>query len=178
MKKVLVVMGSARVGRSVEKIASLVRDELVGLGVEPVVVDLKALNLPFFDDAATPSSENFVPSNDAAKEWTASVDSADGVILLTPEYNHGTSAILKNAIDWVYTPWQGKPVSIIGYGWGGASFAVANLKESMSHLKSTVLPTTGSLYFMKNVGVDGSPADDETAKAVSATLAELVTTLG
>jgi NAD(P)H-dependent FMN reductase len=176
MKKVLVVIGSARQGRSADGVAKLVSSELTAMNVEPVMADLKEINLPFFDDSNTPSSENYIPSSQNAQKWTQMVADADGIIFLTPEYNHGTSAIIKNAIDWVYAPFENKPVSLIGYGWGGAPFAIASLTETLNHVKTNLQPTTASLFFMKNIGVDGAAMEDS-ATTIKPTLAELVTTL-
>ena len=99
---------------------------------------------------------------------------SDGVVLLTPEYNHGTSGILKNAIDWLAAEWVEKPVAVIGYGWSGAVHGIANAVESTKHLKAAVVPETASLFFMKTIGVDGAPTGEEAKAAVEPVLKALV----
>ena len=174
MKKILVVIGSAREGRAADKVAKLVSDELTALGAEPVLADLAQINIPFFTAAVAPASENYTITDPAAAKWSTMVKESDGVVLLTPEYNHGTSAILKNAIDWLAAEWIEKPVGVIGYGWSGATYAIPSVVESMKHLKSAVVPETGSLFFMKTIGVDGESMGDEAKAAVEPVLKALV----
>lgn len=165
MKKVLIVIGSAREGRAADKVANFVKEELAALGADVSFADLGKLNMPFFNNAITPSSETYTISDESVLLWSKMVKESDSVVLLTPEYNHGTSGILKNAVDWLYTEWLQKPVTIIGYGWSGAHFAIADLVETMNHLKAAVQENTGSLFFMKSIAVDGEPIVEE-AKAM------------
>ena len=174
MKKILVVIGSAREGRSADKVASFVVDELKSLGAEPVVADLAKLNLPFFNNAKTPSSPEYLITDKGVLEWSTLVKESDGVVLLTPEYNHGTSGILKNAVDSLFTEWKEKPVAIIGYGWSGASFAIPSLVETMRHLKAAVQESVGSLFFTKSIAIDGGSIGDETKNIVEPVLKRLV----
>ena len=99
---------------------------------------------------------------------------SDGVVLITPEYNRGTTALMKNAIDWLGVEWLQKPVAIIGYGWGGGSLAIANIIQSMAQLKAATLADTASLFFTKSIGLDGEPIGDEAKKAVEPVLTALV----
>jgi NAD(P)H-dependent FMN reductase len=174
MKKILVVLGSAREGRAADKVAKFIAGELSALGAEPTMADLATLSLPFFNNPMAPASEGFSSSEASVIAWGKMVKESDAVILLTPEYNHGTSAILKNAIDWLYSEWIEKPVLVIGYGWGGATFAITNILDSMTHLKAALQEDTASLFFMKSIGLDGEPIGDEAKTMVEPALKALV----
>src|SRR5260370_12526626 len=51
--------------------------------------------------------------------WSEKIASLDAYIFVTPEYNHGTSAALKNAIDFLYREWNNKAAGFVGYGGAG-----------------------------------------------------------
>ena len=174
MKKILVVIGSAREGHAADKVAKFVVDELTALGAEPTLADLHKINLPFFNNSTAPAAETYSTSEPAVLEWSRIVKESDAVVLLTPEYNHGTSGLLKNAIDSLALEWREKPVAIIGYGWSGGNFAIANVTESMNFLKAAVQEETASLFFMKSIGLDGEPIGDEAKVMLEPTLKALV----
>jgi NAD(P)H-dependent FMN reductase len=174
MKKILVVIGSARQGRAADKIAKFIAEELTAFDAEPVMADLGAINLPFFNSPIAPAAEGYAITNDVVQAWSKMVKESDGVVLLTPEYNLGTSAILKNSIDWLYTEWAQKPVTVIGYGWSGAASAITDVVKSMNHVKASVQEDTASLFFMKSIGVDGEPMKDEAKLMTDPVLKALV----
>jgi NAD(P)H-dependent FMN reductase len=178
MANILVVVSSARPGRAADNVLEIVKKNIESRdGISATVADLKDIKLPFFDDANVPASEEFNPQHDSVKAWAQMIADADGVLFLTPEYNHSLNAIQKNAIDWVYKEWTDKPVSIVGYGWTGASEAIKTAKQVFddSMIKTELLPTPTLLRFMKEISVDGSAIDEETVQStVTATLDELV----
>jgi NAD(P)H-dependent FMN reductase len=63
-----------------------------------------------------------------ADKWAAKINEADAFIVVTPEYNHGTSAVLKNAFDWVYKEWNNKAVGFVGWGSTAGARAIENLR--------------------------------------------------
>jgi NAD(P)H-dependent FMN reductase len=174
-KNILVVTGSVRKGRVADSILELVKKEVEGRDdVTLTVADVKALDLPFFDDENFPASPSFNPTNEKVVAWTKLVEAADGVILLTPEYNHSLSSVQKNAIDWIYSQWQDKPVSIIGYGWSGASLAISDLTKVLGNVKAKQLPKATNLFFMKNINPDGTVIDEAgVADSIKQTIDEL-----
>jgi NAD(P)H-dependent FMN reductase len=176
MSKILIVTGSARKGRVADSIVPLVADELASReDVTVSVANLKELDLPFFDDENTPATPGYKATDERVEAWTKLVDEADGIVILMPEYNHTLSAIQKNALDWVYAEWDNKPVSVVGYGWGGASLALVTLKEVLGHLKANLLPTATHLYFMKSINPDGSVVDEsDVSEQIKATVDELL----
>lgn len=177
MPNILVVTGSVRPNSTSEKVVPLVVSEVEAQDASVVLGDLKALNLPFFDAPVPPSSPDFVPTNEAAIEWTKLVAEADGVVFVTPEYNHTLSPVQLNAIDWIGKEWADKPVALVGYGWttGGAQ-AQATAREALGvNLKAKVSDVTTNLFFTKELNMDGSVADEEAVqKQISATVADLL----
>ncbi len=117
--KVLVLLGSARQGRQGEAVAKWAVRQLEKLEINAELVDTAALGLPFYNEPVIPAAiKNFDYSNPKGAAWAKRVNAADGFVLVTPEYNHGVPAVLKNAVDWVASPWEKKPVGIVSYSSG------------------------------------------------------------
>ena len=176
MSNILVVTGSVRPNSANEKVVPLVVAELEKQGATATIADLKELNLPLLDSPVPPSSPDFVPTNESVIQWTQMVADADGVVLVTPEYNHTMTPVQLNAVDWISKEWEDKPVALIGYGWGsGAGQAHATAREVLAvNLKAKVGDDQANLYFMKDLNPDGTVADQE---AVDGKIAAAVTEL-
>ena len=175
MTKVLVVIGSARKGRVADKIASYVNEEIAKHeGIEAITADLKELELPFFDSELIPSNPDYTISNENVQKWQGLVAHSDAVVLLTPEYNRGLSAIQKNAIDWLKNEWEDKKVAIVGYSWGRDA-AIASLEGTLDNLKADLIQPVTHLKFMQEINPDGSFIDEEAArKQISLTITDAV----
>lgn len=78
------------------------------------LIDLKQWDLPFYHHPKPPAAGDYADAKQIA--WGGKVASADGFILIAPEYNHGIPAVLKNALDTVYAEWNRKPVAFVAYG--------------------------------------------------------------
>lgn len=180
MPSILVVTGSTRPNSVNEKVVPLAVAEIEAQGATAVVADLKELNLPFFDDPQSPTAPDFAPTHENVLRWTQLVAQADGVVLVTPEYNHTLSPVQLNAIDWIGKEWTDKQVALIGYGWtSGASQAHATARESLGAvLKARVGDTQTNLYFTRHLNPDGTVLDaPEVEKKISATITELLTSI-
>src|SRR6266849_6176590 len=68
--------------------------------------------------------------NEAVQRWTAAIAQSDGFIFVTPEYNYGPAAVLKNAIDWVYPEWNRKVAGFVSYGSALGARSVQQLRET------------------------------------------------
>lgn len=103
-------------------------------GFEVRLVDLAEQNLPFLDEPKHPAQGDYV--HDHTKAWSKQVDGADAFIFVMPEYNHGMTAPLKNAIDFVSQEWANKPVAFVSYGGAsGGMRAVQMVKQVVAALK-------------------------------------------
>lgn len=162
MKKLLIVKSSIREGRLADTIMGFVQEELKDYpDFEVSEADFREMPLPFFDSPKTPTEEGFQPTDPNVLKWTKMVADADAVLLLTAEYNHSYTAVLKTAIDWVYKEWENKPVAFIGYGWVGGARAIKHLHGVFEFLKPQLVEPEANLNFMKQIGVDGSVIDSD-----------------
>mgnify|MGYP000854036201 CR=1 FL=1 len=124
-----VVAGSTREGRFSDKAAAWIAGELQKHeGVTVEVLDLRDYDMPFFNEAVSPSFKQEPYKNEAVARFTKKIAEGDAYVLVTPEYNHSTSGVLKNALDWVYQEWNNKPVGFISYGSVGGARAVEQLR--------------------------------------------------
>ena len=90
------------------------------------LVDLRDYPLPHLDEPLPPSLGQY--QNDHTKEWADKIASFDGFVIVTPEYNHSTSGVLKNAIDYLYAEWNNKAVGFVSYGAAGGARAAEHLR--------------------------------------------------
>ncbi|MER9341859.1 NAD(P)H-dependent oxidoreductase [Mesorhizobium sp. M0601] len=125
--KIAIVIGSTRAARfadvPAEWIAKIAKSHA---DIDVEVVDLRDFPLPFFDEVA---SSAWVPSqNEVAQRWQKKVAGFDGFIFTAAEYNHGPTAVLKNAIDYAANEWNKKPAGFVGYGSVGGARAVEQLR--------------------------------------------------
>jgi NAD(P)H-dependent FMN reductase len=97
------------------------------------LVDIKDFNLPLLDEPMPPSLGLYTHPH--TKAWAAKIESFDAYVFVTPEYNHGTSGALKNAIDYLYREWNNKAAGFVGYGSAGGTRAVEQLRLVMGELQ-------------------------------------------
>jgi NAD(P)H-dependent FMN reductase len=125
--KLLVVVASVRKGRAGKKVA----DWFVGQAekdarFEVDLVDLKELDLSYELPEALPSMvQNSEYEEEKDRIWAKHVNDADAVVFVSPEYNHGMPASLKNALDHLASEWKDKPTGFVGYGAAGAPYSQA-----------------------------------------------------
>ena len=176
MSKILIVTGSVRPNSAGANVLPFVVAELEKQGAAVTVADLKEINLPFFDNEKTPTTPGFAPEHESVHTWTQLVADADGVLLLTPEYNHTMSPVQMNAIDWIGKEWTDKPVAFVGYGWNsGALQAQATAREALvAVLNANVVEAHTNLFMMRDLNPDGTALD---AEAVVGKIAVTVTAL-
>jgi NAD(P)H-dependent FMN reductase len=122
-----IILGSTRPGRNGEQVARWVLDIASARDdAEYELVDLLDYPLPHLDEPIPPSMGQY--QNDHTKAWADKIDSFDGFVIVTPEYNHSTSGVLKNAIDYLFAEWANKAVGFVSYGGAGGARAVEHLR--------------------------------------------------
>jgi len=149
MTKIAVVIGSVRTDRQSDKLAKWVSDE-VSKVAQVETLDLKDYPMPFMDEAISP---RYNPERQPAPEvqkWLDKVAEFDGYVLVTPEYNRSTSAVLKNAIDYLDYQMEKKPVALVGHGSAGGAQAIANLRMVLPGVGAVSVPQ--ALFFTDRVG--------------------------
>ena len=127
MIKIGIILGSTRPGRNGEQVAKWVYDVASRRDdAEFELVDLLDYPLPHLDEPLPPSFGNY--RNEHTKQWASKIASMDGFVIVTPEYNHGPSGVLKNALDYLYAEWNNKAVGFVSYGAAGGVRAVEHLR--------------------------------------------------
>lgn len=124
-----VIAGSTREGRFSDKAAAWIAEEIrkqEGVSVE--TLDLRDYDMPFINEPVSPSYKQEPYKNKVVARFTKKIEEADAFVIVTPEYNHGTSGVLKNALDWVYQEWNNKPVAFVSYGSVGGARAIEQLR--------------------------------------------------
>jgi NAD(P)H-dependent FMN reductase len=134
MLKVAIVTGSTRPGRNNEAVAnwvhSLARERK---DAEFELVDIANYKLPLLDEAMPPVFGQY--AHEHTKAWSERIASFDAYVFVTPEYNHSTSAALKNAIDYLYREWNNKVAAFVSYGgYAGGARAIEHLRLIMAEV--------------------------------------------
>ena len=109
------------------------------------------------------------------KDWSAKIASADAFILVTPEYNYGFPATIKNAIDFLYNEWRHKPIGFVSYGGiAGGTRSIQLLKPVLTALD--MVPLTAAVnvpFFTKFIKDDKFEATEDQNKMAEGLFAEL-----
>lgn len=132
---IYIIVGSVREGRTAIKVANWVEQATAELALEDVqteVVDLKKWDLPLFAGSNPPATGIY--DQPKQQQWADKIAQAQAFIFISPEYNHGYSPALKNALDYVGKEWEGKPAAFIGYGSTNGSRSISQIRQVTSSL--------------------------------------------
>ena len=131
---IAVILGSTRPNRNGKAVADWVVAQAADRpGVRYTLLDLLDYPLPHLDEAIPPSVGQY--AGEHTKAWADTIASYDGFVFVTPEYNHSTSGVLKNAIDYLYAEWNNKAAGFVSYGTVGGARAVEHLRGVMSEVQ-------------------------------------------
>jgi NAD(P)H-dependent FMN reductase len=126
-----IILGSTRPGRRGEQVAKWVLEKARAHGgAQYELIDLADFPLPHLDEAMSPAMHQY--ANEHTKAWSREIESFDGFVMVTPEYNRSTSGVLKNAIDYLHHEWNDKAVGFVSYG------AAASGLRAVEHLRVIV----------------------------------------
>jgi NAD(P)H-dependent FMN reductase len=132
--KIAIILGSTRPGRNGKAVADWVTDKAAArTAADYELVDLADHPLPHMDEPIPPSVGQYVGEH--TKAWAETIAAYDGFIFVTPEYNHSTSGVLKNAIDYLYAEWNNKAAAFVSYGSVGGARAIEHLRAICSELQ-------------------------------------------
>jgi NAD(P)H-dependent FMN reductase len=174
MSVISVIVGSTRQGRFSEKPAHWIFQHLKQRGdIEARMLDLRNFPMPFFDQVVSPATPGRAAyENEVVRKWTAAIGASDGFIFVTPEYNYGPPAVLKNAIDWVYPEWNRKAIAFVSFGGVGGARSVQQLREvaievQLAPIRSSVhIPVATLMAHFQGGDVDKGLAELETPAKV------------
>lgn len=156
-----IIIGSTRPSRQghlvaewFAKIAEKHRDFMIE------VLDLKKINLPLIDEPHHPKMGNY--THEHTKRWSKVIQEADAFVFVTPEYNYSFPATLKNALDYLFAEWNGKPAAFVSYGGAsGGMRAVQGLKLPMTTLGIMPLMQAVNIHYYSKYIEDGIFNGDE-----------------
>jgi NAD(P)H-dependent FMN reductase len=129
MLRVGLIIGSTRPNRFADVPARWLLDGAAArhdLTLEPL--DLRDVALPFFAEPMPPSFTGGAFSEPRAEAWRRRIGELDAFIATVAEYNHGPTAVLKNAFDSAFLEWRRKPIGFVGYGGVGGARAIEQLR--------------------------------------------------
>jgi len=134
MLRVGIIAGSTRPGHKAMAVAKWVYEILKSRkDAEFEIVNIEDYKLPLLDEPVPPTMRQYSKAH--TKTWSTKIASLDAYIFVTPEYNHATSAALKNAIDFLFHEWNNKAAGFVGYGGVGGVRAVENLRLVMGEIR-------------------------------------------
>lgn len=133
-----ILLGTAREGRRTEHAARFVFEEAKQYSqFETEFIDPR-------DFLTAPATEGMSEEN--SKRWSEIMTRADGLIIVSPEYNHGYPGELKMMLDQLYKEYNRKPVAICGSGGGlGGARMVEVLRIAAIELQ--MIPIRNAVYF-------------------------------
>ena len=173
--KILIIYGSLR-EKSINKSLAHNAAKMLPEGVSANVLGIEGF--PLYSD--TVENAGFP---DIATRYKEEVRAADGILIVTPEYNRSMPGSLKNALDWTSRgkdlPWKQKPVGVIGASDGvrGASFAQYDLKRVLTYFGAHVMGQP-EFYFAeadKKIDEAGAITDEKTKQVLTKYLAAFKT---
>ncbi|MGB3551289.1 MAG: NAD(P)H-dependent oxidoreductase [Candidatus Binatus sp.] len=173
-------MGSIRAGRLCPKIASwVVEVAQASTNLNYELVDLADWPLPMNDEPGLPALG--VYAQEHTRAWSRKIASADAIMFVTPQYNWGYPAPLKNAIDHLDNEWKGKPAAIVSYGGHGGDMSAAQLRQVAQGLKMRLVSTMPAITLTREM-ILGGPFDPQKdfqayAESIRQALVELVVEL-
>ncbi len=134
MTNIKVIVGSTRPGRfGIQPAEWILKLGQAHPEAKFELLDLQEVNLPLLDEAVPPLMQKY--SQEHTKKWSKTIDETDAFIIVTPEYNHGMPAALKNAIDFLVFEWMNKPVAFVGYGAdAGGTRSIEQLRQVAGQL--------------------------------------------
>jgi NAD(P)H-dependent FMN reductase len=136
-----IILGSIRRNRESLKVARFALAKLSALpSVKTELLDLKELNMPMMEERLRFRDD--APAS--MKEFSMKVQSADSIVIVTPEYNSGYPGVLKNALDCLKEEYKRKAFGIItvSSAWSGGVLCLAALRQVILHLGGVPIPAT------------------------------------
>lgn len=158
--RIQIILGSTREGRFGDRVANWFY-RLAGERKDTLseLIDLRDWPLPFFNEPTSPITGHYAPE---ARAWAAKIAEGDGYVFVTPEYNFGYPAVLKNALDHIYHEWNNKPVAFVSYGGGaGGSRAVQQLREVVIELQMAPIRAGIVIPFARRLFDESGTIKDE-----------------
>lgn len=154
--KIGIIVGSVRQGRAASTVAHWVQS--VAERTEDVtfeVVELSDFDLPLLTSPTVPGMANRAYDDERVVRWGQAIDSYDGFIFVTPEYNHSIPGAFKNAFDSLAPEWMGKTVGFVSYGADNGVRAVEHWRTVVANFSMHAVRQQVSLSLFTEFGDNG-----------------------
>jgi NAD(P)H-dependent FMN reductase len=180
MVHIKVIVGSTRQGRFSEKIVPWLETKLTATeGITYEVMDLRDYPLPLYDEPVSPAMvKDGAYANEEVRAFAKKIAEADAFLVIAPEYNHGYTAVLKNALDSVYAEWNNKAVAFVSYGSVNGGRVVEQLRQVAVELQMApirnALHMKGPWFLLDASGNLPEGALDEYSGAFSGVMTQLL----
>lgn len=169
--KLVIIDGSVRNAKATPRVVMWVQKSVLANlpDVEIEVIDLKVLDLPRFDEPVSPMMNQDRKPEGNLKVWLDALASGDGFVFVTPEYNHGMPAGLKDAIDYIDHQVTKKPFVVVGHGGVGGARAIEQIKQVLNaNIGAVPVPNSvnvlGFVAYDNSINEDGVPTTDSAKK--------------
>lgn len=138
--KIAIILGSTRPGRFGAQVADWVVAQVADRDdAEYEMVDLADYDLDLLNEPTVPGAAKRQYDNPKTRRWGAKIDEFDAYVFVTPEYNHGVPAALKNAFDVLYPEWVHKGAALVSYGADGGVRAVEHWRTILANAQMHVV---------------------------------------
>lgn len=159
MAHIAIIAASVRTGRKSDRVALFFKQYIEQNNLATVeIVDLNDYRFPIFDERL-----RFMPNpTDKVLDFTAKITGADGVLIVTPEYNGGYPAALKNVLDLLYAEWYRKPIAIstVSSTPFGGSQVITSLQFTLWKMRAWTVPAMFPVAKVESAyNEDGTPVD-------------------
>ena len=153
--RIAIIVGSTRPGRKGSIVGRWVRDEAVRREDVPGKVDVDLLeledfSLPLLEEPTVPAAADREYTVPETRAWSETIDRYDGFVFVTPEYNHGVPAAMKNAVDLLGPEWANKAVAFVSYGSDGGVRAVEHWRTVLANLQASDVRAQVSLLVFED----------------------------
>lgn len=173
--KIGIIVGSIRDGRSGKAVGDWVAERAAQHGdADFALLDLKEFDVPLLTSATVPAAANKQYDSPNVTRWSQAVDSCDGFVFVTPEYNHGVPGAFKNALDNLGSEWMNKTVGFVSYGADGGTRAVEQWRQIVANFSMLDVRAQVSLSLFTDFGADGFAPQERRAGELATVLDQLI----
>lgn len=163
MLKIALIVGSTRPQRFADVPARwIAQGAAARTDLRLETLDLRDYALPFYQEPASPLATGGVYTDAAAEAWRGKIGEFDGYVATVAEYNHGPTAVLKNAFDSAFYEWNRKPIGFVGYGGAGGVRAIEQLRGVAIELQMAPVKAEVNIAMEPFIGMlmQGKTPDD------------------
>lgn len=173
--RIAIIIGSTRPGRAGDGVGRWVSEQARRRDdAEYSLVDLEDYDLPLLSEPTVPGAANREYDVPQTRRWSETIDSFDGFVFVTPEYNHGVPAALKNAFDVIYPEWSHKAVGFVSYGADAGIRAVEQWRQIVANAQLVAVRAQVSMSLFTDFGDDGFAPQDRRAGELSTLFDQVV----